>query len=80
MYYVYLLESQADSRRHYVGYTQNLKARIACHNAGMNPSTISGRPWVIAGYTALTEERKALAFEKYLKSGSRKTFAKRHFL
>jgi len=79
MHYVYLLECQTDARRRYVGYTQDLKTRLASHNAGKNQSTISGRPWNLIGYIALPDERKALAFERYLKSGSGKTFAKRHF-
>ena len=80
MHYVYLLESQADGKRHYVGSTSDLKARLAGHNAGQNQSTISGRPWNLVGYLALADERKAVAFEKYLKSGSGKIFAKRHFI
>lgn len=80
MYYVYLIESRADRRRHYVGFTHDLKARLICHNAGQNGSTISGRPWDLAAYFAFATEKRALAFEKYLKSGSGKTFMKRHFL
>jgi putative endonuclease len=80
MHYVYLLESQADGKRHYVGSTKDLRSRLASHNAGQNLSTISGRPWNLVGYLALVDERKAVAFEKYLKSGSGKIFAKRHFL
>jgi len=80
MHYVYILESQAAPSRHYVGFTTELKARIASHNAGQNPSTARHRPWNLAGYVALPSEAKALAFERYLKSGSGRTFAKRHFL
>lgn len=80
MYYVYLLQSAADRRRRYTGFTHVLKNRIAGHNAGQNKSTAFGRPWKLDSYFAFSDEGKALAFEKYLKSGSGKTFAKRHFL
>ena len=80
MHYVYLIESQSDSRRHYVGFTHNLKARLASHNAGQNQSTAVGRPWNLVSYFAFTNERTAMAFEKYLKSGSGKTFLRRHLL
>ena len=80
MYYVYLLSSRNEPQKRYVGFTHDLKTRIASHNAGQNTSTAAHRPWDIAGYFAFPTEQKALAFEKYLKSGSGKTFAKRHFL
>lgn len=79
MHYVYLLSSHRDPQKHNVGFTQNLKMRLSGHNAGHNPSTAAHRPWNIAAYFALPSEKKALAFEDYLKSGSGKTFAKRHF-
>ena len=80
MHYVYLLESSVDTRRHYTGCTQDLRARIAGHKAGHNQATVHGRPWRLVGYFAFADERKARGFEQYLKSGSGTTFAKRHFL
>ncbi len=79
MHYVYLLQSQRNPASHYVGYSADLKSRVASHNAGQNQSTIPNRPWNLAGYFAFPDERKARDFEKYLKSGSGRTFAKRHF-
>jgi putative endonuclease len=80
MHYVYLLQSEVDRRRHYTGFTHDLRARLASHNAGQNQSTIHGRPWRLVSYFAFTEETKARAFERYLKSGSGRTFASRHFI
>jgi predicted GIY-YIG superfamily endonuclease len=80
MHYVYLLESHADPSRHYVGVTAELKTRLGSHNAGQNPSTASHRPWNLAAYIAIPSEPKAHAFERYLKGGSGRTFAKRHLL
>ncbi|MCF7689171.1 MAG: GIY-YIG nuclease family protein [Cephaloticoccus sp.] len=79
MHYVYLLVSHRSPAHHYVGFTSNLKNRLTSHNAGKNPSTATNRPWNLAGYFAFPDEQKARAFEIYLKSGSGRTFAKRHF-
>jgi putative endonuclease len=79
VYYVYLLESAGNNRQHYTGFTADLKQRLATHNAGENPSTAAFRPWNLIGYIALAGEAQARAFERYLKSGSGKTFSKRHF-
>jgi putative endonuclease len=80
MYYVYLLESLTAPGHHHVGYTSDLKVRLSHHNSGKNPSTSPHRPWNLAAYIGFPAERKAMAFERYLKSGSGRTFAKRHFL
>ena len=80
MHYVYLLQSALDHRRHYTGFTQNLRARLASHNAGQNQSTVQGRLWHLVSYFAFADETKAREFERYLKSGSGKTFANRHLL
>ncbi len=79
MHYVYLLRSAIDPRLHYTGFTSNPRSRLAGHNAGQNPSTIRGRPWRITVYFAFADESRARAFERYLKSGSGRTFAWRHF-
>jgi hypothetical protein len=42
MYYVYLVRSASVPQQRYVGFTENLKQRIADHNAGQNPSTHGG--------------------------------------
>jgi putative endonuclease len=36
-------------------------------------------PWQLIVTIAFTEKNKALKFERYLKSGSGRAFAKRHF-
>jgi putative endonuclease len=40
--------------------------------------TPEGKPWVIDVIVEFANERRAIAFEKYLKSGSGNAFAKRH--
>ena len=78
-FYVYLLQSQKDPSSHYTGFTENLTQRVAEHNQGKVPTTSGRGPWTLLSAHAFTEKAKALAFEKYLKSGSGREFALRHF-
>ncbi len=70
MFYVYLLESQKDPTRHYVGFSADLKQRFQDHNAGLSRHTAKFRPWKLKTYTAFDEKQKALDFERYLKTSS----------
>ena len=76
MKYVYILQSQLDNGRSYTGITDDLEARLSKHNSGEVTHTSKFRPWRIKSYIAFTVEGRALAFEKYLKSGSGRAFAK----
>jgi putative endonuclease len=78
MRYVYILES-LDDEHFYVGITDDVLPRLAKHNAGEVPHTSKYRPWRVRTYVAFTEQKLAIAFEKYLKSGSGRAFAKKHF-
>jgi predicted GIY-YIG superfamily endonuclease len=78
-HYVYILVCVADDSLHYVGVTADLKARLERHNAGACPHTSKHRPWRIETAIAFQQKEKALAFERYLKSGSGREFARRHF-
>ena len=75
LHYVHLLESIGDQDRRDVGQTSDLKRRLAEHNAGKSSHTSKFLPWKIVTYMAFSEERKAVEFERYLKSGSGHTFA-----
>jgi putative endonuclease len=77
MQYVYILRSQSDPDRHYVGTTTDLRARIAKHNAGAVSHTSKFVPWRIKTYLAFEDAAQAFAFEAYLKSASGRAFAKR---
>ncbi len=80
MTYVYLLESARERNQHYVGITPDLKQRLADHNAGRSTHTSKHKPWNLVTYTAFADEHAAVAFERYLKSGSGRAFLNRHFL
>jgi putative endonuclease len=77
MRYVYILQSLEDSDRYYVGITDDLKERLKCHNAGKVPHTSKYKPWRINTYMAFSDERRAIDFERYLKSSSGRAFAKK---
>ena len=79
MFYVYILQSSGERERFYQGVTRDLKARLDLHNAGHVSHTSKFKPWTIKNYFAFEDEQKAYAFERYLKSGSGRAFAKRHF-
>ncbi len=78
-FYVYILVSEADPAKHYVGFTTDLESRLHKHNEGGCPHTSKSRPWRIDLAVAFPERDKALAFEKYLKSHSGRAFSKKHF-
>lgn len=75
--FVYLLRSTSRGRP-YIGLTSDFPARLAAHNAGQNPSTARHRPWVLVALVEFTNESTAARFERYLKSGSGRAFAKKH--
>jgi len=79
LHYVYLLRSVADPTQRYVGVTSNLRRRLVSHNAGKSAHTSRYRPWVLVTFVGFREAGKAIAFERYLKSGSGRAFANRRF-
>ena len=79
MYYVYILQSVSHPEQSYIGCCSDLRDRISRHNRGEVTHTAKFTPWVIRNYFAFETKEKAFAFERYLKSGSGRAFAKRHF-
>ena len=77
MFYVYLLRSLGDPLKTYTGFTTDLKQRLAAHNLGSSVHTSKFLPWQIETYLALSDEKRARDFEKYLKSGSGQAFSKK---
>ena len=75
---VYVLKNEEQPPRYYTGLTSNLTTRLEAHNAGRVPHTARGKPWSIDAVVEFADEHRAVAFEKYLKSGSGCAFAKRH--
>jgi putative endonuclease len=78
MKYVHILQSEIEPDRYYVGSTQDLKRRFAEHNIGKSIHTNKFKPWRLVTYVAFSDHVKADKFESYLKTGSGRTFARRH--
>ena len=76
---VYVLRNADTPPRCYVGLTANLSTRLRRHNAGRCRHTARYRPWSIHVVIRFKDDRTALRFERYLKSGSGRAFARRHF-
>ncbi|MCJ7544917.1 MAG: GIY-YIG nuclease family protein [Phycisphaerae bacterium] len=79
MKYVYLLRSLSHPAKRYVGTTEDLRRRLAEHNAGRSAHTRRYTPWRCVVAIRFADVTKAEAFEGYLKSGSGHAFARRHF-
>lgn len=68
MHYVYILHLRDNT--YYHGYSDNLKERIKNHQSGTVVSTKNLRPFTLVFYAAFSSKKKALDFEKYLKTHS----------
>jgi putative endonuclease len=76
MHYVYVLQSESDAGL-YIGYSGNLRRRLAEHQAGVAMATSYRGPWRLIYYEAYLEEADARGREEFLKSGlGRKFLAK----
>jgi predicted GIY-YIG superfamily endonuclease len=75
---VYVLRNQEIPPRYYTGVTSDVAIRHAEHNAGSCNHTAKYRPWCVDVVIEFADERRALALERYLKSGSGVAFAHRH--
>jgi predicted GIY-YIG superfamily endonuclease len=79
MFYTYILERVANPSEFYRGHTNDLKRRLAEHNAGKCSHTSKCRPWKVKFYAAFETLGLAREFEHYLNGGSGHAFAKKHF-
>lgn len=77
-WFVYVLRNTENPPRYYTGQTSDVEKRQTEHNAGSCTHTAKYRPWTIDVVIEFPEERRAVAFERYLKSGSGVAFAQRH--
>ena len=78
--FIYVLRSLSSPDRYYVGLTSDVETRLETHNSGGSQHTAPLRPWELIVSVEFTNESSARSFEKYLKTGSGRAFAKRHFV
>lgn len=76
--FVYILRSDRDPSRHYVGLTSDVLRRLAWHNHGPSGVTVRHRPWSLVVALKFADATTAGRFERYLKTGSGRVFATRH--
>ena len=81
MYTVYILISQKNPSKNYVGITRDITKRLNEHNESPSCSyTIKYKPWDLITFISFSDKKKAENFEIYLKSHSGKAFLKKHFI
>ena len=67
MYYVYIIQSEADGKL-YKGFTTDVGKRIKAHNRGEVKSTKHRRPFKLIHQEGYQSRSEALKREKFLKS------------
>jgi putative endonuclease len=72
--YVYVLQSDRDPRRFYIGCTDDLRERLVRHNDGRVQHPAKWKPWSIKTYIAFSDPRRGTEFERCLKSASGHAF------
>jgi len=80
MFYVYIIQSIIYPEKNYVGYTLNVKLRVGKHNEGGSVYTRDHGPWKLVYHCCFDDKKKALDFEKYLKSHSGRAFMKKRLI
>ena len=78
--FAYILRSLVDPTRYYAGLTSDVTRRLETHNSGGSIHTVANRPWQLVAAIEFSNVDSAVKFERYLKSGSGRAFAKRHFV
>ena len=76
-FYVYVIDSTKFPDKYYIGFTEDLEDRLIHHNAGAVPSTAPYRPWAYRTCVAFKDRKRALEFERYLKTHSGGAFLKK---
>lgn len=76
MCYVYVLHSESDHGL-YIGFSADLRRRIAEHKQGLAFATSFRGPWQLIYYEAYVEEDDALGRERFLKSGGGRRFLRK---
>jgi putative endonuclease len=75
LFYTYVLRSQKDHKL-YIGWSDDLKHRKYMHDNGFVEATKDRRPLILVYYEACSDRNKAIAREKYFKTGFGRRFLK----
>lgn len=77
--FVYIIKSITTPDEYYVGVTADVYRRLRMHNEGLSAYTSRHRPWRTLVVIEFDDQGPAAKFERYLKTGSGREFARRHF-
>ena len=66
-YHVYMLVCLSKKPISYVGYTNDLKKRIALHNSGKGAKFTRGRKWKLIYKEKHSSKKEAISREYYIK-------------
>jgi predicted GIY-YIG superfamily endonuclease len=70
MFYVYIIQSINFPQQFYTGFSENIEGRLEGHNEGKSVYTSKFKPWKLVFRCGFDDKKKALDFEKYLKTAS----------
>ena len=76
--FVYVLKNSEVPPRYYTGLSANVSNRLVQAQRGQQYAHCEVPPWSLDVVVEFADERRAVAFERYLKSGSGVAFAKGH--
>jgi predicted GIY-YIG superfamily endonuclease len=79
VFYVYIIENSID-KSHYVGFSEDIRKRLKSHEWHEVKSTKTRGNHTLVWYCGFKDKKKALDFEKYLKSGSGFAFKNKHLI
>ena len=72
-FYVYMLKTiSKNKKKTYVGYTNNLKARIDKHNSNKGAKSTKGHKWKLIYTKEFNTKSEALTYEYFLKKDRKK--------
>jgi predicted GIY-YIG superfamily endonuclease len=73
-HFVYILRSDINPNRHYVGITSDVARRLHWHNGGPSGVTVRHCPWSLVVALDFADAKVAGRFERYLKTNSGRAF------
>lgn len=80
MYIVYILKSLKESKRHYIGITNDIEKRLKEHNNKQSTYSSIYAPWELETYIVFKDKTLAENFERYLKHGSGNALLKKRLI
>jgi putative endonuclease len=76
--YVYLLRSSSNPSKTYIGLSDDPARRLDEHNSSKSNFTSRHIPWKLEVLIGFEDTKRAVELERYLKSGSGISFARRY--